>query len=74
MALIDALWVGPVGYVTTNKVDLIPGVTIVQISEGEAEASDNWQPLTAKAPTSTAPTPPPLGTPGDANTDDEGKN
>lgn len=45
MGLIDATWVGPSGYELSDGTPLEPGVTVVQISEGEATASDNWQPV-----------------------------
>lgn len=48
MGMIDALWVGPGGQVLADGTDLEPGVTVVQISEGEAVESDNWQPVPVK--------------------------
>lgn len=40
----DALWVGTPSELA-DKTPLIPGVTVVAIPAGEAEASDNWQPV-----------------------------
>jgi hypothetical protein len=43
MSLVDARWVGPAGMVLVDGTNLEPGVTVVQISEGEATESDNWE-------------------------------
>lgn len=42
-----ATWVGPGGYELPDKTPLVPGETVVDISEGEANASDNWEPVKA---------------------------
>lgn len=57
MGKIDALWVGPGGHVLADGTDLIPGETVVQISEGEAVESDNWQPAVEVVPPPSAKTP-----------------
>lgn len=43
---VEATWVGPDGY-SLNNTGLIPGETVVLVPEGEAIASDNWQPVKA---------------------------
>lgn len=50
----------------TDGTQLVPGETVVQISEGEATDSDNWQPVNAKSSTKSAPK--------DKNSTDEDKN
>lgn len=48
---IDATWVGPAGLALANGTLLVPGETVVSIPEGEAKASDHWQPVAEEAPT-----------------------
>lgn len=45
-----ATWVGPYGYRLPDGTLLETGVTVCEISAGEAEASDYWQPIKAAAP------------------------
>jgi hypothetical protein len=42
MELVDAIWIGPSGYQLVDGTVLEYGETVVQISEGEALASDHW--------------------------------
>lgn len=49
MGMIDATWVGPGGHVLPDGTDLVPGVTVVQITKGEANESDNWEPVVDKS-------------------------
>lgn len=51
----QALYVGSIGNVLGDGTELVPHVTVANISRGEAEASDDWQPITngkRKAPAS----------------------
>ncbi len=48
MTLIDAQWIGPSGYRLPDGTALEHGVTVCKVSEGEAKASDNWQPVPTK--------------------------
>lgn len=40
-----ALWVGDGGNHLGDGTELVPHETIVAITHGEAEASDNWEPI-----------------------------
>lgn len=45
---VKARWVGPYRAILETgltKIDLIPGETVVEIGAGEADQSDNWQPV-----------------------------
>lgn len=42
-----ALYVGEAGNALGDGTDLIPHVSVVEVSRGEAEQSDRWQPVTA---------------------------
>lgn len=44
---IRAKWIGPYEAAMPNGVTLIPGETIIEISEGEAKQSAHWQPVSA---------------------------
>lgn len=41
--LVPARWVGPGGLQLDNGVTLVPHETIVDIPQGEAVGSDNWE-------------------------------
>jgi hypothetical protein len=51
--LVEAVWVGPSGYTLPDGTGLVPGETVAKLSEGEAMASANWEPV-AKASVSTS--------------------
>lgn len=56
---VDALWVGPYGYRKAPEGTLLEtGITVCSIPEGEAVASDNWQPVKHKRKHAPEPTPP----------------
>jgi hypothetical protein len=48
--LVSARWVGPYEAQLPSGIVLIPGETVVEIGEGEAKDSDNWQPVRGSAP------------------------
>lgn len=51
---VDALWVGPYGYRKAPEGTLLEtGITVCSIPEGEAHASDNWEPVQPAAPDAT---------------------
>jgi hypothetical protein len=43
-----ALYVGEAGNVLGDGTELIPHVTVAEVSKGEATASDQWQPISKK--------------------------
>lgn len=47
---VEAMWVGPPDYTLPNKQLLVPNETVVTISAGEAEASDNWRVVSGGTP------------------------
>jgi hypothetical protein len=47
---VKARWVAGYHAETADKIDLVPGVTVVQIGRSEAEASDHWEILTPARP------------------------
>ena len=48
--LVNAKWVGPYEAQLPDGTVLVPGETVVEIGEGEARASDNWQPTGGPTP------------------------
>lgn len=48
---VEALWVGPYEVSLPDGRRLTPGLSTCQVGRDEAEASDHWQPVKAKAPT-----------------------
>lgn len=45
MALVDATWRGPWGYVLPDGTALIPGETVKQVPEFQANDDDYWEPV-----------------------------
>lgn len=45
--LVDAKWVAPYEAQLPDGSTLIPGESVVKVPEGEAQSSDNWQPVGA---------------------------
>jgi len=45
VSLVDATYIGPPGYALDTGVDLIPGETVVQIPEFQAEDDACWKPV-----------------------------
>jgi hypothetical protein len=50
-----ALYIGEAGKVLQNGAVLIPGVTVANVPEGEAIASDLWSPIDPARPTESLP-------------------
>lgn len=46
--LVKARWVCPTESELVDGTVLVPGETVVEIPEGEAEASDNWEIVSGK--------------------------
>lgn len=46
--LVNARWVGPGTQVLPDGTELIPGETVIAISDGEATDSDNWEKVGGK--------------------------
>jgi hypothetical protein len=45
--LVKARWVAGYPAILPNGTELVPGVSVVAIPEGEAQASDHWEPVKA---------------------------
>lgn len=46
--LVDARWVAPYGAQLDSGLELVPHETVVKVPKDEAEASENWEPVSKR--------------------------